>query len=188
MSVDENQYYHILSAFCKSLRGSDSNAALYYSQRLIKAGCDPLIIARRLIVHSAEDVGLADPNALVVATSALTAMQNIGVPEGLIPLSEAIIYVCEAPKSNSVIVAMDGASSDAENIRDDDIPPHLINPVYVSKEDKHKSANYKYPHDYGGWVEQQYLPNKLLGKEYYKPTNNGFEKTVQEIRKNKTGK
>ena len=188
MSVDENQYYHILSAFCKSLRGSDSNAALYYSQRLIKAGCDPLIIARRLIVHSAEDVGLADPNALVVATSALTALQNIGVPEGLIPLSEAIIYVCEAPKSNSVIVALEGASNDAENIRDDDIPPHLINPVYVSGEQKHRSANYKYPHDYGGWVEQQYLPNKLLGKKYYKPTDNGFEKTVKEIRINKKGK
>ena len=188
MSVDENQYYHILSAFCKSLRGSDSDAALYYSQRLIKAGCDPLIIARRLIVHSAEDVGLADPNALVVATSALTALQNIGLPEGLIPLSEAIIYVCEAPKSNSVIVALTEASSDAENIKDDDIPPHLINPVYLSKEDKIKSANYKYPHDFGGWVEQQYLPNKLVNKKYYNPTNNGFEKTVKEIRKNKTGK
>jgi putative ATPase len=102
LSVDENEYYHILSAFCKSLRGSDSNAALYYSQRLINAGCDPMIIARRLIVHSAEDVGIADPNALVVAVSALTALQNVGVPEALIPLSEAIIYVCEAPKSNSV--------------------------------------------------------------------------------------
>lgn len=188
LSVDENQYYHILSAFCKSLRGSDSNAAMYYSQRLIKAGCDPLIIARRLIVHSAEDVGLADPNALVVATSALTALQNIGVPEGLIPLSEAIIYVCEAPKSNSVVVALGEASSDAENIKDDEIPAHLINPVYLSKEDKLKSAEYKYPHSYGGWVEQQYLPNKLKGKTYYKPTDNGFEKTVKEIRKNKMGK
>lgn len=188
LSVDENQYYHILSAFCKSLRGSDSDAAMYYSQRLIKAGCDPLIIARRLIVHSAEDVGLADPNALVVATSALTALQNIGVPEGLIPLSEAIIYVCEAPKSNSVVVALGEASSDAENIKDDEIPAHLINPVYLSKEDKLKSAEYKYPHSYGGWVEQQYLPNKLKGKTYYKPTDNGFEKTVKEIRKNKMGK
>ncbi len=188
LSVDENGYYHILSAFCKSLRGSDSNAALYYSQRLIKAGCDPLIIARRLIVHSAEDVGLADPNALVVSTSALLALQNIGVPEALIPLSEAIIYVCEAPKSNSVVVALGEASSDAEKVRDDNIPPHLINPVYLSKEDKKKSAEYKYPHNYGGWVEQQYLPNSLKDRVYYKPTDNGFEKTVKEIRKNKTGK
>ncbi len=188
LSVDENGYYHILSAFCKSLRGSDSNAALYYSQRLIKAGCDPLIIARRLIVHSAEDVGLADPNALVIATSALTALQNIGVPEALIPLSEAIIYVCEAPKSNSVVVALGEASSDAEKVKDDNIPPYLINPVYLSKEDKKKSAEYKYPHSYGGWVEQQYLPNSLKDRVYYKPTDNGFEKTVKEIRKNKMGK
>ncbi len=182
LSVDENQYYHILSAFCKSLRGSDSNAALYYSQRLIKAGCDPLIIARRLIVHSAEDVGIADPNALNVSVSALTALQNIGVPEALIPLSEAIIYVCEAPKSNSVVVAMNMASEDAEKVRDDNIPSHLINPVYLSKEDKLKSAEYKYPHNYGGYVEQQYLPDKLKNKVYYTPSDNGFEKTVKEIR------
>ena len=188
LSVDENEYYHILSAFCKSLRGSDSNAALYYSQRLINAGCDPMIIARRLVVHSAEDVGIADPNALVVAVSALTALQNVGVPEALIPLSETIIYVCEAPKSNSVIVAMNLASEDAKNIRDDNIPAHLINPVYLSKEDKLKSAEYKYPHNYGGWVEQQYLPNKLKDKVYYVPSDNGFEKTIKEIRKNKMGK
>ncbi|MBO5926772.1 MAG: replication-associated recombination protein A [Clostridia bacterium] len=182
LSVDENAYYHILSAFCKSLRGSDSNAALYYSQRLIKAGCDPLIIARRLIVHSAEDVGLADPNALVIATSALTALQNIGVPEALIPLSEAIIYVCEAPKSNSVITALTSAQEDVEKVKDDNIPPHLINPAYLSKEGKEKSAEYKYPHNYGGYVKQQYLPDKLIDREYYKPTDNGFEKTVKKTR------
>lgn len=185
LSVDENQYYHILSAFCKSLRGSDSNAALYYSQRLIKAGCDPLIIARRLIVHSAEDVGLADPNALVIATSALTALQNIGVPEALIPLSEAIIYVCEAPKSNSVIIALEEASYDAENVKDDNIPSHLINPSYLSKEGKEKSKEYKYPHNYGGYVSQQYLPDKLVGKTYYKPLDNGFEREIKKIREEK---
>ncbi len=185
LSVDENQYYHILSAFCKSLRGSDSNAALYYSQRLIKAGCDPLIIARRLIVHSAEDVGLSDPNALVVATSALTALQNIGVPEALIPLSEAIIYVCEAPKSNSVILALEGASYDAENVKDDNIPAHLINPSYLSEEGKQKSKEYKYPHNYGGYVSQQYLPDKLVGKVYYTPKNNGFEKEIAKLRQEK---
>ncbi len=188
LSVDENQYYHILSAFCKSLRGSDSDAALYYSQRLIKAGCDPMIIARRLIVHSAEDVGMADPNALVISVSALTALQNIGVPEALIPLSQAIIYVCEAPKSNSVVMALGEAGSDAEKVRDDNIPPHLINPVYLSEEDKKKSREYLYPHDFGGYVEQQYLPNSLKGKTYYKPTDNGFERTVKELRKNKKGK
>ena len=185
LSIDENGYYHLLSAFCKSLRGSDSDAALYYSQRLILGGCDPMIIARRLVVHSAEDVGLADPNALVVATSAMTALQNIGQPEGLIPLSEAIIYVCETHKSNSVITAMQLAKEAAEKVRDDEIPPYLINPSYLSDEGKKKSAEYKYPHDYGGYVKQTYLPKKLEGQVFYKPLDNGFEKTVASIRTEK---
>ncbi len=182
LSVDENGYYHLLSAFCKSLRGSDSDAALYYSQRLIKAGLDPMIIARRLVVHSAEDVGMADPNALVVATSAMTALQNIGQPEGLIPLSQAIIYVCEAHKSNSVIVAMQKAEKAATEIRDDDIPPYLINPSYLSSEGKKLSAEYKYPHDYGEYVEQEYLPKKVRGQVFYAPTDHGYEKEVKAIR------
>ena len=185
LSYDENLYYDILSAFCKSLRGSDANAALYYMQRLIKGGCDPLLIARRLVVHSAEDVGLADPNALVVATSALTAFQNLGLPEGLIPLSEAIIYVCEAEKSNTVVTAMYSAEDDAINVKDDSVPPHLKNYEFASKEDKLNKANYKYPHDYGGWVEQQYLPDGLKDRVYYKPKDNGYEKTIKEIRKRK---
>ena len=185
LSIDENSYYHLLSAFCKSLRGSDSDAALYYSQRLINGGCDPLVIARRLIVHSSEDVGLADPYALVISTSALTALKELGVPEGLIPLSEAIIYVCEAHKSNAVIEALSSAKQDAEIVRDDDVPGHLINPSYLSKEGKQESAKYKYPHNYGGYVEQQYLPNKLKGRVYYKPTNNGYEKVVLQARKEK---
>ncbi len=185
LSVDENEYYHILSAFCKSLRGSDSDAALYYSQRLIKAGCDPMLIARRLIVHSAEDVGVSDPQALVIATSALSALQNIGLPEGLIPLSEAIIYVCETSKSNSVIEAMNRASQAVEKYADAGVPSHLINPSYLSKEGKEKSAQYKYPHNYGGYVEQQYLPNELKGEVFYKPKNVGFEKEIINIRKEK---
>ena len=185
LSFDENLYYDILSAFCKSLRGSDANAALYYMQRLIKGGCDPLLLARRLVVHSAEDVGLADPNALVVATNALIAYQNLGLPEGLIPLSEAVIYVCEAEKSNTVIEAMYSAGEDAERVKDDNIPPHLKNYEFASKEDKLNKSNYKYPHDYGGYVEQQYLPDALKGKVYYSPTNNGYEVTIKEIRKRK---
>ncbi len=185
MSFDENLYYDILSAFCKSLRGSDSNAALYYMQRLIKGGCDPLLLARRLVVHSAEDVGLADPNALVVATNALVAYQNLGLPEGLIPLSEAVIYVCEAEKSNSVVEAMYAAADDAVAVKDDNVPAHLKNYEFASKEDKLNKNNYKYPHDYGGYVEQQYLPDKLKNKVYYTPKNNGYEKVIKEIRKNK---
>ncbi len=185
MSFDENLYYDILSAFCKSLRGSDANAALYYMQRLIQGGCDPLLLARRLVVHSAEDVGLADPNALVVATNALLAFEKLGLPEGLIPLSEAIIYVCEADKSNSVVEAMYSAKEDALTIKDDDIPPHLKNYEFASNEDKKLKGGYKYPHNYGGYVEQQYLPNKLKDKVYYIPKSNGYENTIKEIRKRK---
>lgn len=182
LSYDENAYYDMLSAFCKSLRGSDPDAALYWSMRLIRGGCDPLLIVRRLIAHSAEDVGMADPQAMVIAVSALTALKNMGLPEGLLPLSQAIIYVCEAPKSNSVVVAMNAASSDAENVRDDTVPPHLKNSVFADVEDKHKSAGYKYPHDYGGYVEQQYLPDTLKDRVYYKPSSNGFEKKIPEMR------
>ena len=182
---DESLYYDMLSAFCKSLRGSDSDAALYYAHRIISGGGDPLLIFRRLLAHSAEDVGMADPNALVVATSAMTAFQNMGYPEGLLPLSEAIIYVCEAPKSNSVVIAMDDARAAAESTKDDTVPMHIRNAVYGDKEAKAKSAEYKYPHNYGGYVEQQYLPDSLAGSVFYKPSDHGFEKTVKEIRKQK---
>lgn len=185
LSYDENLYYDILSAFCKSLRGSDANAALYYMQRLIKGGCDPLLLARRLVVHSAEDVGMADPNALVVATNALVAFQNLGLPEGLIPLSEAIIYVAEAEKSNTVVEAMYSAEEDAINVKDDNVPVHLKNYEFASKDDKKLKSLYKYPHNYGGYVEQQYLPDSLKDRVYYKPKDNGYEKTVKEIRKKK---
>ena len=185
LSYDEQLYYDMLSAFCKSLRGSDSDAALYYMHRLIAGGCDPLLLARRLVVHSSEDVGMADPMALVVATSALTAYQNLGNPEGLIPLSNAVIYVCEAPKSNTTVNAMYAAMEDAKKVRADAVPSHLKNSVYAGEEDKQKSKAYKYPHDFGGWVKQQYLPDELVGKVYYNPTDNGFEKRVKEIRKEK---
>ncbi len=185
LSYDEDMFYDLLSAFCKSLRGSSSDAALYYANRLISGGCDPLIVARRLIVHSSEDVGMADPQALVIAVSALTALQNLGLPEGLIPLSQAIIYVCEAEKSNSVVEAMGLAKEDAEKVRDDFVPTNLRNTPYMSKEQLKEKIPYKYPHDYGGWVEQQYLPDRLKGKVYYKPKDNGYEKVVKEIRKKK---
>lgn len=185
LSYDEDMYYDLLSAFCKSLRGSSSDAALYYAQRLVKGGCDPVIIARRAIAHAAEDVGMADPNALVVAVSALTALKNMGYPEGMLPLSEAIIYVCEAEKSNSVVVAMDMAGADAENVKDDFVPTNLRNTPYMSKEQLKNKKPYLYPHDYGGYVEQQYMPDKLTGKKYYLPKDNGYEKVVKEIRRKK---
>lgn len=174
ISVDENMYYDMLSAFCKSLRGSDSDAALYYSQRLIEAGCDPLLICRRLIAHASEDVGMADSNASLMAMVAMNAVKNLGMPEGNIPLCHAIIYVCEAEKSNSVIVAMEKAKEDAKFNPDDNIPEHLKNYHY----DTDNPSEYKYPHNYGGYVKQQYLPDKLKGREYYIPSNNGKEKNL----------
>lgn len=183
LSFNKDAYYDFLSAFCKSLRGSDANAALYYAMRIIEGGGDPLLVARRLVVHSAEDVGLADPRALQTATSALFALERIGYPEGLIPLAEAIIYVCEAEKSNSVKTALYAAKADAELARDDDaIPPYLKDNSYGSKEDKAQSGNYKYPHNYGGYVEQQYLPDSLKDRVYYTPGNNGYENEIKEIR------
>lgn len=187
LAYNSDEYYNYLSAFCKSLRGSDSNAALYYAMRLIEGGGDPMLVARRLVVHSSEDVGMADPNALVVATSAMYALEKIGYPEALIPLSNAIIYVCEAPKSNTVVTAMSAAKEDAVNIRDDDgVPPYLKDNSYGDKNSKFESSKYKYPHDYsGGYVEQQYLPDKLKDRIYYTPSDYGYEKKVKEIRKEK---
>jgi putative ATPase len=185
LSYNQDSYYDFLSAFCKSLRGSDANAALYYASRLIEGGCDPMLVARRLVVHSAEDVGMADPRALQIATSAMYALEKIGVPEAMIPLSEAIIYVCEAEKSNSVVTAMHAAQDDARSVRDDNIPPYLKDNSFGGKEDKAQSLNYKYPHNYGGYVEQQYLPDSLKDRVYYEPSDRGYEKEVKEIRKRK---
>ncbi|MBD5086008.1 MAG: replication-associated recombination protein A [Clostridiales bacterium] len=184
MSIDESMYYDMLSAFCKSWRGSDSDAALYWAERLIQAGCDPMLILRRLIVHSSEDVGMADPQALVVATSALTAYQNIGLPEGKIPLYNAIIYVCEAPKSNSVVMAKCAVEEVVANKKDDKVPMYLMDKNYKTQ----KISGYKYPHNYGGWVEQQYLPDSLKDERFYNPSTNGFEKYLiraKDIKANK---
>lgn len=174
ISVDENMYYDLLSCFCKSIRGSDTDAALYYSQRLINAGCDPLLIARRLIAHCSEDIGMADSNALLLAVSAHYAIKNLGMPECNLALSHAIIYACEAEKSNSVYVAMGKANTDATMSADDKIPEYLKNYHY----DTENPTPYKYPHDYGGYVEQQYLPNSLKDHIYYTPSVNGREKTL----------
>ena len=187
LSYNEDAFYDYLSAFCKSLRGSDSNAALYYAMRLIEGGCDPMVVARRLVIHSSEDVGMADPNALVVAASAMYVLEKTGYPEGLIPLSNAIIYVCEAPKSNTVVLAKDAAQSDAINVRDDEgVPAYLRDNTFGDRETKAERKKYKYPHNYGGgWVDQQYLPEKLKNRIYYTPSDYGFEKTVKEIRRSK---
>ena len=174
LSVDESLYYDILSAFCKSLRGSDPDAAVYYAMRLLNAGCDPLLVCRRLVVHSAEDVGIADPYALTIAVNALTAMEKLGLPEGRIPLTEAIIYVCLAPKSNSVVNALYSADDASKQAEDQTIPYYLRDANYKVE----KVSGYKYPHAYGGWVEQRYLPESLGDVRFYVPSKNGKEKDV----------
>ncbi|MBO7221583.1 MAG: replication-associated recombination protein A, partial [Clostridia bacterium] len=156
LSFDESMYYDIISAFIKSMRGSDSNAAVYWAERLIEAGCDPMLIARRIVIHAAEDVGLADPNALNVAVSAMQAYEKIGLPEGRIPLVEGIIYVAEAPKSNRVVEALYNAEEAVRTIKHEAVPVHLRDANFKTE----KISGYKYPHDYGGWVEQQYLPTE----------------------------
>ena len=159
-SLNEDVYYELLSAFCKSLRGSDSTAALYYANRLIEGGIEPQVLARRTLCHAAEDVGLSAPNAVLQAAAALYALDHLGMPEGNLVLTQAILYVCESPKDNRVVVAMNMAQDDAKNHPDDNIPPYLKNHTPQSK-------FYKYPHDYGGYVDQQYLPNSLKDRKYF---------------------
>lgn len=171
LSIDESMYYDMLSAFCKSLRGSDADAAVYWAIRLIESGCDPMLIARRLIAHSAEDVGMADPMAQVMAVSAMFAVQNLGMPEGRLPLVNSIIYVCEASKSPSVVNALDKAVELVNKSKDDVVPIYLRDANYKLE----KVEGYKYPHSYGGWVEQQYLPDSLKDEKLYIPSANGRE-------------
>ena len=176
LSISIDMFYDLLSAFCKSLRGSDADAALFYAQRLIEAGCDPLIIARRLIAHASEDVGMADSNALLLAICAHYAVANVGLPEAMLNLTHAIIYLCEAEKSNAVVVAMNLAKQDAISLRDDKVPNHLKNHPSTN-DDGH--GKYKYPHDYGGYCKQQYLPDAIKNHIYYTPSQNGKEKNMQ---------
>lgn len=176
LSVSIDMFYDLLSAFCKSLRGSDAEAALFYAQRLIEAGCDPLIIARRLIAHASEDIGMADSNALLLAVCAHYAVANVGLPEAMLNLSHAIIYLCEAEKSNSVLNAKNRAKELAISLRDDKVPNHLKNHPSTNSDGHGK---YKYPHDYGGYCKQQYLPDAIKNEMFYIPSENGREKNMQ---------
>ncbi len=184
LSVTEDMYYDMISAFIKSMRGSDSSAALYWAERLIEAGCDPMLIARRIMIHACEDVGLADPNAVVVAQSCVAAFERIGLPEGRIPLAEGIIYVSEAPKSNKVVEALGFAEQAVKSIKRESVPLYLRDPSYKGNDEA--VSGYKYPHNYGGWVEQQYLPDELKDAKFYNPTENGFEKTIKQRQAERT--
>ena len=176
MRVDETLYYDMLSAFCKSLRGSDPDAALLWASRLLYAGCDPKLVVRRVIAHASEDVGLADPQALVQAVSAARALEFVGMPEAGLAITQAILYVCMAPKSNSVVMAKDLAGQDAERGQLGEVPLHLRDTHYQGANRLGNGEGYLYPHDFPhAVVAQEYLPEDLAGTEYYTPTANGFE-------------
>jgi putative ATPase len=177
----------MLSAFCKSLRGSDSDAALAWFSRLIYAGMDPRIIARRLIAHASEDVGMANPQAMVQAVSAATALEHIGMPEARLPLTQAILYICESPKSNSVVMAVDAAMADAANTFDEPVPIHLRDTSYSGAKKIGAGTGYKYPHDYPGhYVQQDYLPPSLQNRRYYEPSDQGSEAAIRENHKKRS--
>jgi putative ATPase len=183
LPMDESTYYDMLSAFCKSLRGSDSDAALAWFARLAYAGVDPRIAVRRLIVHASEDVGMANPQAMLLAAAAYQALEAIGMPEARIPVSQAIIAVCESPKSNSVVAAMGKAFADAEKGEFRAVPLHLRNALNERDAASGTGAGYKYAHDFPGhYVKQQYLPDEARGTPYYVPSEQGFENEIREIR------
>ena len=183
MQMDESMFYDMLSAFCKSLRGSDSDAALAWFARLNYAGIDPRIIVRRVIAHASEDVGLANPMAMLQAVAAAQALETIGMPEAKLPISQAIIAVCESPKSNSVVTAIDRAMADAEKGGFQSVPVHLRDTHYKGAEQLGAGEGYRYPHEYPGhWIPQQYAPLEAKGMPYYVPSEQGFEKEIRKIR------
>lgn len=161
-----DQHYDTISAFIKSMRGSDPDAAIYYLAKMLYAGEDPRFIARRIVICASEDVGDADSMALVIATSALRAVEFIGMPEARIPLAQATIYVAKSPKSNACYKAIEAAMADIENEQTMEVPEHLKDSHYHGAKKLGHGKGYKYPHDYGGYVEQDYLQKK---KKYYNP-------------------
>jgi len=173
---DGDQHYDVISAFIKSIRGSDADAALHYLARMIEAGEDPRYIARRLIVHASEDVGMADPSALPVAVAAAQAVEFVGLPEARINLAQAVIHLSLAPKSNSVIRAIGAAAEDVRAGLSGSVPPHLRDAHYPGAARLGHGRGYVYPHDYPeGIVPQDYAPAQIAGRQYYQPSRHGAE-------------
>ena len=176
-----DQHYDTISAFIKSVRGSDPDAAVYYLARMLEAGEDPMFIARRLVVLAAEDVGMADPQALQVAVAAQQAYHLLGLPEGRIPLAEATVYLATAPKSNASYMALNRAMEDVQQTRNDPVPMHLRNAPTGLMKDMGYGEGYKYSHDYeDNFAPMQNLPESIKGKRYYNPGNQGYEPEVAE--------
>ena len=178
---DGDAHYDVTSAFIKSMRGSDPDAALHWLARMLVAGEDPRFIARRIVIFASEDVGMADPSALAVATAAAQAVQQIGLPEAQLNLAQAVVHLATAPKSNSVTTAIGAAIADVRAGRGGAVPTHLRDSHYPGSKGLGHGTGYRYPHDDNrGVVTQQYAPDDLLGTDYYRPTDHGAERAVGE--------
>ncbi|MCX8126468.1 MAG: replication-associated recombination protein A, partial [Dehalococcoidia bacterium] len=176
---DGDQHYDLISALHKSLRGSDPDAALYWLGRMLEAGEDPLYIIRRMIRFASEDIGMADPQALVIAVAAQQAVHFVGMPEANLALAQAAVYLATAPKSNSLYTAYSRVQQDVKTSRNEPVPLHLRNPVTKLMREMGYGKGYKYAHDYPGhFVEQDNLPRAMKGRHYYQPSDQGFEKTI----------
>ncbi|NLG54505.1 MAG: replication-associated recombination protein A [Rhodococcus sp.] len=178
---DGDQHYDVISAFIKSIRGSDVDAALHYLARMITAGEDPRFIARRLVIHASEDIGMADPMALQTATAAAQAVQMIGMPEARLALAQATIHLATAPKSGAVNSALAAAMADVSAGKSGLVPPHLRDGHYAGAKQLGSAVGYLYPHDHpDGVLAQQYPPDELVGANYYEPTGHGAERSIRE--------
>jgi putative ATPase len=173
------EHYNVVSAFIKSMRGSDPDAALYWMARMLEAGEDPIFVLRRMVIFASEDVGNADPQALAIAVAALEAFRLVGLPEGVLAMTQAVLYLASAPKSNQVLRAIGRAREDVMARGALDVPKHLRNaPTRLMKQMGY-GAGYQYPHDFeGAAVAQQYLPDALVGRRYYEPTGSGYERDI----------
>ena len=178
---DGEQHYDIVSAMIKSIRGGDPNAAVYWMARMLQGGEDPKFIARRLIISAAEDIGLANPNAILIANTCFEVVHKIGMPEARIPLSECVIYLATSPKSNSAYLAIDAAIATVKQTGNSPVPLHLRNAPTKLMKDLNYGQDYKYPHDYpGNFVEQPYFPEELKDKKFYQPQQNAQEVKILE--------
>jgi putative ATPase len=186
---DGQAHYDTISAFIKSMRGSDPDAAVYYLARMLTAGEDPKFIARRMIIHAAEDVGNADPQALLVATAAAQALEMVGLPEAQIPMAQAAIYIATAPKSNASCQAIHQAMADVQSMENQLVPVHLRDSSHAQASKKlGDGAGYLYPHDYPqGYIPQEYLPPNIKDKRYYQPTDRGYEGKIRDYLKRTKG-
>jgi putative ATPase len=179
-----DEHYGVVSAFIKSMRGSDPDAATYWMARMLEAGEDPLFVLRRMVIFAAEDIGNADPGALTVATSALAAYQFIGLPEGVLPMTQAAVYLACAPKSNTALTTYAAARRAVREHGALPVPDKLQSAVTALQKTMGHGKNYKYPHDFEGkYVVETYLPEALIGERFYEPTESGYEAQIKERRR-----